>query len=969
MKKRGIAIFFLYGFLLSATAGIGQANNIDIKNIGISFISNYAPRENNFGKQTWDICVGPEGLVYFANNGLLVSGDRSWKTHKFPGDAMRSVHAISKDTLLVGGANEIGLFIAGNIPGEFSYHSLIPQIDSSFENFGTVWDILASPHAIYLRSGSAIFEFKDNRVTPLMHAQLFEYMALLHDTLYFSIAGKGLGTYFDSTFHLLPFGGFFANKNIKGLFQLNASEKIIFSDAEGIFLVKDGQLKPFESDISKEIAEDLISDVLMIDNRYFIIGTVKNGIFIIDQQGKLLQHINKNVGLQNNTIISMELDDNNNLWLGLDNGISYIELNSCLTKINSETDIGTGYVTAFLDDKLFLGTNQGLFYTSWKKTDDGQIKTSAIVPVKNTSGQVWSLFESGGKLYCGHHKGLYRINGREAVVVNQNMGCWKVDSILNWPGYFIESTYRGFYILKAGENQILESVSKLSGLNHKTRIFQQDERGYFWIITSENKIIRFRIDGETFAAKDIEDMTNAPGLPDHERILMVGSNNQIFFSTESGIFNYNEQEKKFVRNEFYNYFLGDNKLCYEFFEDDFERIWFVTEDEIGYLSLNFGDTKKEYLNFSELSDFYTRIFGKIGVLDQDNILFGVDNGFYHFQTNCRESGISNFNSFINGVEYNAPPIAWEEQDNGTSSVPVFSHKKNSFSISFTSNQYIDQEEVQYKYFLEGLDDDWSDWTNRNIKEYNNLREGKYCFKVVSKNKFNTESAPASFDFVIKPPLLRSTGFIFLYGMLLAGLVLTFRLFWLRKISSERQKMEQLRITELEKKKKSFEKERLKSQRKIIELQNEKLEKDLLLKSKELSNSTYNILQKNRMLQNLKKEMEQMYLEKDLLKRDKNIKRLIRLIGNEINTNKDWEVFDMHFDAVHEDFIEKLREKYPDLTQNDQRFCVFIKMNNTTKEIATLMNLSVRGVETARYRLRKKMGLKRTENLFDVITSL
>ena len=591
------------------------------------------------------------------------------------------------------------------------------------------------------------------------------------------------------------------------------------------------------------------------------------------------------------------------------------------------------------------------------------------MPVKNTAGQVWTLFEAAGELYCGHHKGLYLINGDEAVLVNQNRGCWKVDSIQNWPGYFIESSYRGFYILKTGKNQVLESVAKLSGLNHKTRLFQQDETGHFWIITSEGRIIRFSIDQETFSVKDMEDMTDAPGLPDFKQVMMVGSSKQIFFSTELGMFHYDMQQQKFVNNEYYDYIIGKNKLCYEFFEDDFQRIWFVTADEIGYLSLHFGNTKKEYLNFNELSDSYTRIFGKIGVLDQDNILFGVDNGFYHYKTDCSEKGDYSFNAFITGVETNAPPIKWNENENSSTPIPVFDHYKNSFSFSFTSNQYIDQENLQYKYFLEGMDDQWSDWTPRNIKEYNNLREGKYAFKVVSKNKFNIESTPATFSFVVKPPLLRSTGFLILKILLLLGLILFFRVYWIRKINAEREKMEQLRIAEQEEKRKKYEKEQLKSQQKIVELQNEKLEKDLLLKSKELSNSTYNILQKNIILQELKKEMEQMYHEKDIHSRDKKIKRLIKLIGNEINTEQDWEVFDMHFNAVHEDFIEKLRKRYPDLTQNDERFCIFIKMNNTTKEIASFMNLSTRGVETARYRLRKKMGLKRSENLFDVITSL
>jgi DNA-binding CsgD family transcriptional regulator len=116
-------------------------------------------------------------------------------------------------------------------------------------------------------------------------------------------------------------------------------------------------------------------------------------------------------------------------------------------------------------------------------------------------------------------------------------------------------------------------------------------------------------------------------------------------------------------------------------------------------------------------------------------------------------------------------------------------------------------------------------------------------------------------------------------------------------------------------------------------------------------------------------MQDLYLEKNLGKRDFKIKRLIQVIENEISTKKDLEVFDSNFNAVHEEFIKNLKEKYPQLNQNDHRLCTFIKMNKSTKEIATFLNMSIRGVETSRYRLRKKMNLSSDGNLYDIISDI
>lgn len=91
-------------------------------------------------------------------------------------------------------------------------------------------------------------------------------------------------------------------------------------------------------------------------------------------------------------------------------------------------------------------------------------------------------------------------------------------------------------------------------------------------------------------------------------------------------------------------------------------------------------------------------------------------------------------------------------------------------------------------------------------------------------------------------------------------------------------------------------------------------------------------------------------------------RLLGQIETNIEHDDDLQAFQSTFDSVHHDFFRKLEEAYPGLNNKDKLLCAYIKMNLLSKEIAPLMNISLRGVEISRYRLRKKLGLGEGENL-------
>ncbi|MCB8995360.1 MAG: hypothetical protein H6538_07120 [Bacteroidales bacterium] len=966
MKTIYLSITLLVSILMNDFAG-----DIEIKSIGKLFIKNYPSSVYNGEKQNWDISIGRNGLIYFANGPLLEGGTRYWKLHYFANQIyIRSVYSLPDNSILVGGSHEIGIFKPGDLPGKYNYSSLMPKLDSSFHDFGTVWQIMPYRKSILLRAGKALFSYENDTIKPIIFGKIVDYFNIVNDTIIVRINTEGLGYIGNGNFILFPFGEKFANIKVVSIEKLDDVNMLLFTDDKGVFITDKKSVKPYIPLDKSELKENQISRVCFLDGKYFAVGTVKDGLYIYDLSGSLIQHVNKKNGLQNNTIISMAADSTSNLWLGLDNGISYVELNSCISNISSDIDIGSGYVSKYNKGNLYFGTNQGLYFTKWDTTDPGKNVNYKIQAVKNTSGQVWSLYTHEGVLYCGHHKGLYRIEEDQAKLINSIEGCWQVEALKSNPGYFLESSYRGFFLLKIDASGNLLMSKRLNNISEiSPRGLREDSQGFFWVKSNSNKIFRFRFEGESMTVSDIEEMTNYKGLPDYSSLNILGENYQVFFSTNEGIYSFNYKENKFDSNPIYDQVLGKDNLCFEFFEDEYNRTWYANEKEIGYFTFVYGKAEKHYIPFNKILPEQKKMPGSISAIDNEDVFFAVDNGFYHYKSNCSEIQKSNYHVYIASLATAEKPVKWTVSENDETRIPWYNHKKNSFEFTFSSDFFESPENVYYQYFLEGYDDNWSDWTIKNSKEYSNLFEGSYVLKVKARNGFGNENYETRFSFKVLPPFYRSLPAYFVYILIIMGLILLLHKIRLNRIEVEKKKVEVRKQLEIEQKKKKFEEEQLIARQKIGELEKEKLQQDLLHKTKELSNSMINILHKNEIFLGLKDEMQKLYLEKNLSKRDKSIRNLIQTIDSEISSKRDLEIFDSNFSAVHEDFIKKLVNKYPSLNQNDQRLCTFIKMNKTTKEIASLMNMSIRGVETSRYRLRKKLDLDRDANLYDIISEL
>ena len=167
---------------------------------------------------------------------------------------------------------------------------------------------------------------------------------------------------------------------------------------------------------------------------------------------------------------------------------------------------------------------------------------------------------------------------------------------------------------------------------------------------------------------------------------------------------------------------------------------------------------------------------------------------------------------------------------------------------------------------------------------------------------------------------------------------------------------------IEDNKKKMELSQLENQQEIMKLRNDRLRNELESKNRELATTAMSLINKNELLLGIKHDLMQMG---DKASRDE----VIKLVNNNLNNNSDWEFFKEAFNNADKDFLNKMKSKHPELTANDLKFCAFLRLNLSSKEIAPLLNISVRSVEIKRYRLRKKMNLAHSENLIDYILEI
>lgn len=261
---------------------------------------------------------------------------------------------------------------------------------------------------------------------------------------------------------------------------------------------------------------------------------------------------------------------------------------------------------------------------------------------------------------------------------------------------------------------------------------------------------------------------------------------------------------------------------------------------------------------------------------------------------------------------------------------------NSFHFKFSAPVFGIKDNIEYSYQLEGYNKRWSDWSAKTEKDFTNLPQGTYTFSVKARDNLGNESAAASYSFVILPAWYNSNWAYIFYVVLFLLVVYFLNRWQLRKLQLQQEKFEE----EQKRQKYIYQLELEKNEKEIIQLQNEKLANEIIFKSKELVDANMHLVERSDALMKVKEELQKLYKKSG---ENHDIKKTLNLLKDIEKNNSNWEQFATHFDEVNNNFLNKLKQKFPLLSKTDLKVCAYLQLNLSSKEIAQLMNISVRGV--------------------------
>ncbi|MBN2485765.1 MAG: hypothetical protein JXB34_07300 [Bacteroidales bacterium] len=946
--------FFCFSLIFVALFG---NINAQIKNIGAYSITNYSVYDNELIASTNAILQNNEGIMFFGNNkGINIFDGINWQLIKLPNNSgVYSLAAGSDGKIYLGAMDEFG-YLQPSADGKLGYVSLMPKLPEEYTGIGNVTNVFQVPEGVLFVTNNELILFSNNTCKVIEPVKTNGPAIYVDNKILINQELKALKTYSNGKLH-----HFIESENIDfskvlAVIKWKANSLLAIDNENGCFVMEHGIApRMIQAPFSGFALKNKIISSLTLRNGYTVLGSMLNGALIIDSLGNPVQFLNKGNGLGNNKIISLYEDNCGNLWIGHDVGVSYIETSSPFTNL-FPYEQGNGIAARLFNRKLYLGTSQGLFFIEQNDLKNVAEKNNQVTRVNNIAGQTWNLEVIDNNLYACNNDGTFIINGNKATKCESRIGTWGFLPLPGKKNMYLQGTYSGFNLFELNGG-LLTFKHQMEGFYLSSRVFEFDDRGFVWVTHGYNGVYRLKIDSSFKSFSNIRYYGQPNGFPSNLGINVYKINNQILFSSEhGGIYEYNQAKDSFELFTGFEKYIGKTPGTSKLYQDTQGNIWFIGMERTGKLLKS--DSGYAWLEkpFSNLSKLQIRGFELIYPIDSGNVILGTTKGFLHYSPEIKKNYSMPFFSIIRSVEilsakdsliYEGYMPPDKKNIKFHAELP---HKFNSLRFSYVAPFFENIKEVEYSCLLEGFDKTWSEWGYKTEREYTNLPGGNYTFCVRAKNIYGTVSTTGTYSFYVAPHFTRTWAayivYLLLFVVLLIGLVYLY----------SRKKVARYR------------KEAILKEREIIQLRNKQLNSEIEFKNKELGSMTMHMIKRKEILLNIKNKLDEVYpnLPPDV----KNaISLILKSIDREINIDQDWEFIKVNFDSVYIGFLKKLKELFPELRSSELQLCAYIRMGLSNKEIATIMNSTIRGVEGYRYRLRKNLNLCHDENIKDFLFNL
>jgi len=933
---------------------------------GIHHVENFTEPFANQSGQTWDIALYDDDWVYFANkNGILQYNGSEWSEYHLNNSSdLRSVFA-DRDSgkIYVGGINEFG-YLSPDKNGFITYKSISDKLGDKAQ-IANMWGIYADKGDLYVQGDHSVLLLSRGKAKRVDSSAKLNCSNLVKSTLYL---GTEDGLYMLIGERVLPAYGsdMLRGKSVRSIIPYH-NGVIVATSYSGLYFYDGNSASPLTLAAS---AQAFLSNIFCaaVYKDILAVGTITSGLTVIDLRTGRSQHYTQQTGLQDNTVLSLAFDDSGNLWAGLDRGIDRIILNIPMVHLSDNDNIlGSTYDVDLFGNTVYCATNRGLFTSPINVAAPSSLAFS-IFP--GLVGQAWGVKSVMDDIFCMHDKGLFQLVGQTCIKIGNMLGAWDIVPLQGSSNRALVGAYDGLFVIERSATGAWSVIAHLGSLGESIYNYVQEDKNHIWYTKSKVGAIRLTIDTDSYKILKSETFGDKAGLPANIGPVTVSDvEGKVCFATQKGVFYYDKGSKKILPSAINKRLEGRQQLLRV--EQRNAYLFVLTPFELMRMDLR-SNAKPHILPILPFGTKHPHPAYPISLISDSIVIYPSKSGYsifnlaqtFHTASDTRRC------ARINKVSLTAQgdSVLYTGNFLGIKSHPEIDYALNSVKFCFGVDPRHNTFVVGYQYRLD--DGKWSELSNAsNVKEYTNLSEGDYTFQVRAMLTDGTVCED-SFEFTILAPWYRSTLAIIIYLLLIIGLIIYVYRLGKRKIAKKTLQVEQRMDAAMARQQEEYTAAAEQKDKQISQLEEEKLRGELDHKSQEIVNLLLSVSSKNEALMNIKEELRGIVttIKGDAAGKS-SLNKLMEQIDSSLQSDTVLNRVEKEFDMVHNNFIRKMRESHPDLSTNELMMCMYIKMNLSTKEIAPLMNLSVRGVETIRYRMRKKLGLERADNLSEYIMKM
>jgi signal transduction histidine kinase len=767
--------------------------------IGVPLIKNYPNSEYGGNGQVWSIIQSNDQLMYFGTSTEIMEFDGiNWRQIRIPdyptGVSTRGLVKDNDGVIFYASGGSFG-YLKRNEFGDREAESLKYLIPEDKRDFEEIWSAQYDGTFLYFQSREYLFRLSYDLATEEFELKTFPAYStfshgyIIHGEYIVHDIETGLHKMVDGNLEFIEGSEVLAGDRVFTLVPHSdnpetGKKQFLAARFYQDFYKYDGEnFEIFESELNPYTETNLLYKSALLSNGNLVASMIGMGLVVVSPEGKILNILSADEGLQDPSVYSVFVGQDQTVWVGLDNGISKLQLNSPISTFTKNQGVNsTVYDITRAGGQLYISSSIGLC-----KYDPATKKFNPVPEIGNI--QIWNILVDGDDLLVpGEVFSMIR-DGKILPIDPNTTGGQDLMISPSHPNLLYISIPGGLRVFTRKGN-FWEKFVDLEGMSNTIWTIAESKDGTIWGGTQTNMAYRITPAYDENGLPKVSDyevkqfgveegLVNSPGY-------LGALDGEIFFPSFGASLRYNPETETIVPDDRFGMIPDNLGLSEGFFmiEDSQDQVWIPIGNR---LRLAIPDQDNTYTIENNLfNDYpYQNVNGLYS--EEDGILWlGSGQGLLRYDRSVSSIHKTNFPVLMRGIFAGSDTLNHLKQGIDDDLVDLL-YSQNSLRFTYAAQFFQQEQRTTYQTFLEGFESEWNDWNRSSYKEYTNLSSGTYTFRVRAKNVFNEIGEEAAYTFVISPPWYASwwayLSYLLLFGLLAAVISRTQRT---KVINRERQ---------------------------------------------------------------------------------------------------------------------------------------------------------------------------------------